>query len=353
MGKVKKQIIFFAVGFLFLFALPAQAANLYFSPSTGSFNKGENFTVGVYIDAETSINAVQSSIIFPTEYFEAIKIESNTNSIIDLWVQKPSFSNAGVFGNAQFEGVILNPGFIGSKGKIISIVFRVRKEGTANLNFSEFSVLANDGFGTNLPVSIGKAGFTFLYAEPSLEKNGTEEKEIKAIEDKIRAIEQRERAKTTVSLEEEPESFIDIWKKLPSWMKISASIFIGVASVVLLFVIISLGIVVLLWIWGYSWRRKENFLRWLKLTSIKIKIFFGRLFKVVSWAGKEFEGDIEYSLGQLKEDFRETEAEESFSNAIKNYLSLLKRIFKRFFTINNKSKKDDIDNNDIFNNGAS
>lgn len=328
----KKIILFVAIGVLFVAISGAEAANaasLYFSPSAGSFNKGENFTVGVYVDAETSINAVQGSVIFPTEYLEIIKIESNNNSIIDLWVQKPSFSNTGNFGNIRFEGVALNPGFIGSKGKIISVIFRARKEGAANLSFSEFSVLANDGFGTSLAASGGKAGFTFLYSEPSLNKKEVSEKDIKAIEDKVKAVEQQ--VKMIVSPAEGPDSVIAAWEKLPSWLRIGILIFVGIASFILLFIILSLAIVILIWTWSFYGRHHKEF-------TGKISIFMerltGRLKRATVSAEKEFEGDVRYTIRELKHEFKEARDDDSIGEVWKDYWFSVIKIVKRFFTKN-------------------
>jgi hypothetical protein len=77
---------------------------------------------------------------------------------MSLWVQEPSFSNTS--GTVNFEGIVLNPGFIGSSGKIINIVFKAKASGVASLSFFSASVLANDGKGTNILTSSGNANFT-------------------------------------------------------------------------------------------------------------------------------------------------------------------------------------------------
>ncbi|MFZ2072627.1 MAG: hypothetical protein WAV10_03035, partial [Minisyncoccia bacterium] len=62
--------------------------------------------------------------------------------------------------NVSFEGVIPNPGFIGTKGRILSITFKVKSTFQAELSFSSASVLANDGLGTNVLTNSLSSNFT-------------------------------------------------------------------------------------------------------------------------------------------------------------------------------------------------
>ena len=147
---------------VFLFALFAassvSAASLYFSPSAGSYTTGQTVTVTVYTGSQgTAMNAVSGVISFPADTVEVLSL-SKTGSIVDLWVQEPSFSNSS--GVISFEGIALNPGYTGSAGKILSATIRFRSSGAAPLTFSSGSVLANDGQGTNILDSLGEATFT-------------------------------------------------------------------------------------------------------------------------------------------------------------------------------------------------
>jgi hypothetical protein len=49
-----------------------------------------------------------------------------------------------------FSGVVLNPGFTGSSGRMITLSFRAKTAGSAKLNFNSAQVLANDGLGTDI-----------------------------------------------------------------------------------------------------------------------------------------------------------------------------------------------------------
>lgn len=154
--------IFVAIGVILFVAISgvkvASAASLYFSPSSGSYAVGQNFSVGVYVSSpDQAMNAASGAISFPQDKLEIVSF-SKSGSIIGLWVQEPSFSNGA--GAMNFEGIVLNPGFTGKDGKIITINFRVKDLGLANISFSSGSVLANDGKGTNILSNLGNAQFS-------------------------------------------------------------------------------------------------------------------------------------------------------------------------------------------------
>ena len=146
MYKIFKIILFF---FLVGFApLSASAATLSFSQPAESYSVGSTFSVSVYAgSSDQAMNAASGVISFPWDKLEVVSL-SKTGSIFSLWVQEPSFSNSA--GTVSFEGIVLNPGYTGASGKILTITFRTKTAGTANLSFSSGSVLANDGTGTNI-----------------------------------------------------------------------------------------------------------------------------------------------------------------------------------------------------------
>ncbi len=167
---MEKIIIKLLVALSFILVLfsvaKAEAASLYFSPSSGSYAVGNTLSISVYVSsAEQAMNAASGVISFPRDKLEVTSLSKN-GSIFALWVQEPSFSNTA--GTANFEGIVLNPGFTGATGKVISINFRAKAAGVATLNFSSGSVLANDGKGTNILASLGNAQFNLGYAGPSV-----------------------------------------------------------------------------------------------------------------------------------------------------------------------------------------
>lgn len=159
--------IMFAIlvfGFLFLVAPLARAATLYFSPASGSHAVGETFSVGVYVSSsDQAMNAASGMISFPADKL-AVTALSKTGSIFNLLVQEPSFSNSA--GTVNFEGIVLNPGFSGASGKVLTVTFKAKAAGSAPLTFSSGAVLANDGQGTNILTSLGGAAFSLGESAP-------------------------------------------------------------------------------------------------------------------------------------------------------------------------------------------
>lgn len=163
-NKTKTQIIinlasslFVFLWFIFFNAVQASAASFYFSPKSGSYQVGKSFSVGVYVSTQESANAFQGTINFPEDKLQLVSV-SKSGSIMSLWVQEPSFSNTN--GTAQFEGVVLNPGYTGSGGKILSLNFKVKSAGAAEVFFGSGSILANDGAGTDILSGMGRASFS-------------------------------------------------------------------------------------------------------------------------------------------------------------------------------------------------
>jgi len=143
--------------FLFVFfnAKAANAASLYLSPSLGSYQVDKTFSVSVFVSSpDQAMNAAGGVITFPADKIEVTSL-SKSGTIFSLWVQEPNFSNSA--GTINFEGIIMNPGFTGASGKIITINFKTKNGGQATLNFSSGSILANDGAGTNILASMGSA----------------------------------------------------------------------------------------------------------------------------------------------------------------------------------------------------
>jgi hypothetical protein len=133
------------------------AASLYLSPTVGTYRIGQSFSMNVNVSSPSqAINAVSGSISFSQEYLEVTSV-SKAGSIISFWVQEPVYSNNA--GNINFEGVIPNPGYQGSGGRLISVSFRAKASGVASVRLVSGSVLANDGAGTNILSGLGSASF--------------------------------------------------------------------------------------------------------------------------------------------------------------------------------------------------
>ncbi len=156
-------LIFLYSIFYILNPVPVSAATLLLSPSTASVAQGETVAVTVFVgSSDQAMNAASGIVTFPGDKLEVLSV-SKAGSVATLWVQEPSFSNS--VGTVSFEGVVLNPGFTGASGKILTITFRGKSEGSAKLAFSGGSVLANDGQGTE--ILTGSSGATFTVQKAS------------------------------------------------------------------------------------------------------------------------------------------------------------------------------------------
>lgn len=166
--KYLRMGLFFSISAFLIFATPiiTGAATLNFNPSSGDFTVGNIFTVSVLVNTQgKAINSAEAILNFPTDFLEVVSI-SKSASIFSLWVEEPSFSNNA--GTIFLTGGLPTPGFNGSAGNIISIVFRAKRAGSVSLIFSSAAVRANDGEGTNILTSSGNAQFSLGYTGPSV-----------------------------------------------------------------------------------------------------------------------------------------------------------------------------------------
>lgn len=126
--------------------LSVSAADLLFSPSSGSFASGKEFTVKVSVDpGDADVNAADGSIAFDKDTLSVVKI-SKDGSAFSLWTAEPAFSNSA--GTIEFSGG--TPTAFGNERPIISITFKGKNVGTGKASFTKGSVLAADGKGTNV-----------------------------------------------------------------------------------------------------------------------------------------------------------------------------------------------------------
>ncbi|MDD5251424.1 MAG: hypothetical protein PHT12_02200 [Patescibacteria group bacterium] len=165
MEKAHKILLTVLLAWLAPFA--ASAATLYVSPASGSYGLEGTFSVNVYASSlDQAMNATSATIAFPPDKLEVTTL-SKEGSIFSLWIQEPTISNAD--GVINFKGVVLNPGYMGAAGKILTVTFKAKAISTAAVNFSSARVLANDGKGTDiLKGTIGATyGITAVAAVPA------------------------------------------------------------------------------------------------------------------------------------------------------------------------------------------
>lgn len=154
-----QKILFTLLFFIgFLLGVPSQgfAAEILVSPLTGSYSVGQSFTVTVQTNPQgKSVNAVETKMTFDNTKLSVSNI-SKTGSVFTLWTTEPTFSNTA--GTISFGGGSPTP--FSTKSNLVSITFKVLKEGDAKVAVSSGSVLAADGLGTDVYSGAGNATFT-------------------------------------------------------------------------------------------------------------------------------------------------------------------------------------------------
>ncbi|QQS60271.1 hypothetical protein IPN41_04100 [Candidatus Falkowbacteria bacterium] len=178
-GKFKNSFIyvllllFTSIFFLVSSPTQAQAASVYFSPSSGQFKVGDSVTVNLLIDsAKDTIDAVSGAVSFTQDTLQVTSL-SRSGSILNLWTQEPTFSNSS--GTINFKGTALNRGYSGNGGKVIAISFKVIQNGPAYVTYTFGSVLANGDQDTS-PLSLGgRAQFTIVGTDTETDNENKEE----------------------------------------------------------------------------------------------------------------------------------------------------------------------------------
>jgi len=172
----------FVFCFVLFSVLPfgARAAILYFKPDSGKYYQDETFSVQLMIDTEEDcINTVKGEIDFSKDVLEAVNFATG-NSILTIWLQTPKIDQN--LGKISFIGGIPGgycgplPGEPGELDLLLKIFFKTKREGMANLRFSEESqVLLNDSLGTPAKLTIKGAVFTILPGIPEVPKEEWQE----------------------------------------------------------------------------------------------------------------------------------------------------------------------------------
>ena len=134
-----------------------QAAVMQVSPSTGVYQAGATFSVDVQIRTNgDSVNAAEGTIKFNPNQLSVVSV-GRSSSIFNLWTAEPAFSNSA--GTVTFSGGVPS-GYSGSVGRVLTVTFRTKGAGASQVSFSNGSVLANDGRGTNILTSMNGGSYT-------------------------------------------------------------------------------------------------------------------------------------------------------------------------------------------------
>jgi hypothetical protein len=100
------------------------------------------------ISTKSPINAIGGTVTYPPESIQIVGL-SRISSVIDLWSEEPSITNAE--GTVRFSG-----GIIGEKaakpirGQVFLLSVKPIREGKVTITTKDGQLLANDGEGTNI-----------------------------------------------------------------------------------------------------------------------------------------------------------------------------------------------------------
>jgi hypothetical protein len=152
----------YAFSFLFLFAAVFGMAAV--SGTKGSYVKivpnqnrvelGADYSLDVFVYADTPINAVDVGVSFPDSQIEILGIDKG-ESVITLWTKEPYVENGVVF----LQGGTYKRGFVGEH-KIATINVKAKSVGDANFLMKQVVLLAGDGKGTVVDADTTKAKIT-------------------------------------------------------------------------------------------------------------------------------------------------------------------------------------------------
>lgn len=151
----------FAVVFLFSTFSFAEAATLEVSPSSGSYSAGQTFTTAIKVQPSgEKINAVEATLKYDPATLSVVSVNKN-GSAFSLWTVEPTFSNTA--GTISFGGGSPTP--FSTASNIINVTWRAVKEGQGSVSFSDASILAADGQGTDVYKSGTPGSFTVAQAQ--------------------------------------------------------------------------------------------------------------------------------------------------------------------------------------------
>lgn len=134
----------------------ASAAEMSFSPASGTFDVGKEFSVKVLVSPGVdSVNAADGQILYDKDILSVSSVTKD-GSAFSLWTADPAFSNSA--GTVDFSGG--TPTAFSKSGTVITIKFRGKAVGSGKVSFAKGSVLAADGKGTNVYTKGGEAAYT-------------------------------------------------------------------------------------------------------------------------------------------------------------------------------------------------
>lgn len=164
-----RLVILLIFSFLFLNNRSAYAARVFFEPVEKNYSVEDQFYVDVKIDTEgKEINTIVLNISYPP--MAEIKNISKADSLIQLWLKEPGFTDKNILLSGGIPGGIKT-----SSGQIARINFEAKAIGDGGLQVLPSSMaLLNDGQGTSVNLSAGSSVFHILpKIKPNAQKPGS------------------------------------------------------------------------------------------------------------------------------------------------------------------------------------
>ena len=159
LGLRNSSTVRYAFSFLFVFAAIASIAAV--ATTNGSYIKtvssaaavevDTKFALDVYVYADAPINAVDISLLYPSDQVEVLGIDKG-ESVITLWTEEPFVKDGAVF----LRGGTYKRGFVGEH-KIATVNLKAKTAGSAQFLAGEVKLLAGDGKGTSVKADTTRA----------------------------------------------------------------------------------------------------------------------------------------------------------------------------------------------------
>ena len=141
--------------FGFFFPSSISAANLWTTPSSGSFSKGSTIKVNIGVNTAEAVNAVQANLNYPADKLLFTSV-STAGSALTIIAEK-----GGGGGVVRIAGGTPTPGFSGSKFIAAVYFTALADSGSAGISFAGDSAIFKDSDNQNVYSGGSGASFTF------------------------------------------------------------------------------------------------------------------------------------------------------------------------------------------------
>ena len=163
MKRAKTQFrIFYLLTIIFSFSIlffdleKASSAEFIIGSENQEIGTGSQFEVDFFLNSENEdINAVEGEIVFPSKILETKEIVDG-GSIINLWLEHPD--TADNRDKIIFSGIIPG-GYNGEDGKIFSVIFHAKEQGSGEIEIINLRALLNDGDGNAAKTNVSNLSF--------------------------------------------------------------------------------------------------------------------------------------------------------------------------------------------------